>query len=72
VPAPAPRVPSPGKAISDVEVDRVIAIWAQQMKMTPDQLVEVYKRSGKDVSELRRNVRAYIAEQRRTRPWWQP
>jgi len=42
------------------------------MNMKPDQLIEVYARSGKDINELKRHIRAYIVEQRRTRPWWQP
>jgi hypothetical protein len=79
VPSAAPRAPggassapAAGSSITDVEIERTIAIWAQQMNMKPDQLIEVYARSGKDINELKRHIRAYIAERRRTEPWWQP
>ena len=71
-PAAAPGAPAVGNEISDVEVERTIAIWAQQMNMKPDQLIEVYARSGKDINQLKRHIRAYIVERRRTEPWWQP
>src|SRR5215470_17583084 len=32
-PSTAPRAPAAGNEISDVEVERTIAIWAQQMNM---------------------------------------
>jgi|SRR5215468_9217999 len=66
--APGGRAAAGDVEVSDTEIDQTIALWASRMKMTPEQLIEVYRRSGKNVSELRQHVRATLAEQKRAKP----
>jgi hypothetical protein len=54
-----------GEQISDAEVEQTIAVWAKRMNMRPEQLIEVYTRSGKSAGELKQHIRSHLAEQKR-------
>jgi Bacterial trigger factor protein (TF) C-terminus len=66
--APGGRAAAADVEVSDAEVEQTIALWAKRMNMTPEQLIEVYRRSGKTVGELKQHVRATLAGQKRAKP----